>query len=590
MSKLAFYQNNIQLLSIEKSKLTKKLSFFRGVRLFVFLISLIGIYISFGNALLFVGVLLFFVSIFLWIIAKYTNVKNALELVVCEIQLNQNELEALQGNFSSFSHGGKYEDSKHAFSGDLDLFKPKGVFSFLNRTTSDLGEAKLAEMLLNGNENTSEVNEITNAISKEIIWAIHFRAVGLLNAREKGRSQSLNDIPWGNFTSKTWFNSVQYVVPFIAWTSLILCCFDMISNALFSAIAVFTLLPSSLELKNTNRIASQITDKEERLVIVRDQLKMLDELALKNEQNVEWINKLFDASPKEISKEINDLIKIIGRFNTRNNVLLGLIFNLFLSWDIRQRISLNKWKNLNQNKLINWEVSLAKIEAYVSVSFIRFNYPNTIFANHNNDKCITMKGLIHPLLAHQDSVSNDFLLEDKKQFMILTGPNMAGKSTYLRAVGCAIIFANAGFPVFASNFSCDRLTLFTSMRTVDNLSESSSYFFAELSRLRVIMDAVEQNKDVFVLLDEILKGTNSKDKEEGSYLFMEKMQVLGSRGIIATHDLSLCKLELENQAFYTAHFDSIINENELSFDYQLKRGICQNMNASFLLKKMNLTH
>jgi DNA mismatch repair ATPase MutS len=168
---------------------------------------------------------------------------------------------------------------------------------------------------------------------------------------------------------------------------------------------------------------------------------------------------------------------------------------------------------------------------------------------------------------------------------------MAGKSTYLRAIGCAILFANAGFPVFASKFSYPRVQLYTSMRTSDNLTENSSYFFAELSRLRKLMDAVENNKTtVFVLLDEILKGTNSKDKEEGSYKFMEKMQVLGAEGVIATHDLSLCKLEKQNNAFFTGHFDSTIQGDELTFDYHLKKGVCQNMNASFLLKKMNLVN
>jgi DNA mismatch repair ATPase MutS len=353
---------------------------------------------------------------------------------------------------------------------------------------------------------------------------------------------------------------------------------------------LLTLIPTSLELKNTNSIASQISSLEDRLVVMRNQLNSLNDLS-NDVHNENWICTFFDDNPKDIEGELDELIKIIGRYNTRNNMLLGMAINIFLAWDIRQRLTLVNWITKNHMKWNNWEKGLAKIEAYISAATIRFNYSNTIYGQVSEDGERLMEGLIHPLLAHIASVQNDFSLNTEQQFLILTGPNMAGKSTYLRAIGCAILFANAGFPVFASKYSYPRVQLYTSMRTSDNLTENSSYFFAELSRLRKLMDAVEQNNStVFVLLDEILKGTNSKDKEEGSYMFMEKMQRLGAEGVIATHDLSLCRLETQNKAFFIGHFDSTILSEELTFDYLLKKGVCQNMNASFLLKKMKLVN
>ena len=166
---------------------------------------------------------------------------------------------------------------------------------------------------------------------------------------------------------------------------------------------------------------------------------------------------------------------------------------------------------------------------------------------------------------------------------------MAGKSTFLRSIGIALMSARAGFPVFAKSMHTPLLLLYSSMRNSDDISSHSSYFYAELTRLKKVMEGIENSKgQMFVLLDEILKGTNSKDKQEGSEKYLNKLRRIGGKGIIATHDLSLCNLSQQDSAFTLGYFDSTISDNELHFDYQLREGICQQMNASFLLKQMNL--
>ena len=165
---------------------------------------------------------------------------------------------------------------------------------------------------------------------------------------------------------------------------------------------------------------------------------------------------------------------------------------------------------------------------------------------------------------------------------------MAGKSTYLRSLGLTFVFSNAGFPVLAKSCKIPKLKLFSSMRTSDDLTVESSYFHAELIRLRFIMDAIENGENIFIILDEILKGTNSKDKEIGSARFLQKLKRLNARGIIATHDLSLCDLANNDSTFRNMCFDSIIEGENLSFDYRINEGVCKNMNASFLLKQMKL--
>ncbi len=590
MQALEFYQNLFGDLEIEKQKLQRVLRNYRGVRLGIFLATIIGTYSTFGNQLPFFVIILISIVLFLLVLAKYTDSKTALKIVQHKIRLIHAEISALNGDYSGINAGEKYASNKHPFSGDLDLFKSNGLFAFMNRTSSNFGEKELAEMLMFGNEKPKDVNDIVEKLAQNIEWSIHFRAVGILQSSDKEKDVSLNTILGSTFPLKSWFVIARFGIPFLAFSALILFNIDLISTSLFSMLILLTLIPTSLELKNTNSIASQISSIEDRLVVMRNQLNSLNDLS-NDVHNENWISTFFDENPKDIGEELDEFIKIIGRYNTRNNMLLGMAINIFLAWDIRQRISLLNWITKNHMKWNAWEKGLAKIEAYISAATIRFNYPNTIYGQVSEDGERLMEGLIHPLLAHTSSVQNDFSLTTEQQFLILTGPNMAGKSTYLRAIGCAILFANAGFPVFASKYSYPRVQLYTSMRTSDNLTENSSYFFAELSRLRKLMDAVEQNNStVFVLLDEILKGTNSKDKEEGSYKFMEKMQRIGAEGVIATHDLSLCRLETQNKAFFTGHFDSTILSEELTFDYLLKKGVCQNMNASFLLKKMKLVN
>lgn len=164
---------------------------------------------------------------------------------------------------------------------------------------------------------------------------------------------------------------------------------------------------------------------------------------------------------------------------------------------------------------------------------------------------------------------------------------MAGKSTFLRTVGLSIVMANNGLPICAQSFAYTPIKLISSMRTTDSLSDNESYFFSELKRLKHIIDTIE-NEEHFIILDEILKGTNSKDKAKGSQQFVEKLVRTKSTGIIATHDLSLCELEGQLSEVKNYYFDAEIVNDELYFDYKLKNGVCQNMNASFLLRKMGI--
>ncbi len=227
------------------------------------------------------------------------------------------------------------------------------------------------------------------------------------------------------------------------------------------------------------------------------------------------------------------------------------------------------------------------IDAYNSLGNFAFNHQSYVFPEIiSGSPIIKAANAVHPLLNPEKAVANDFQI-DNEQFFIITGANMAGKSTFLRTVSLQIVMSNVGLPVCATSCEYSPIKLITSMRTSDSLSEDESYFFSELKRLQFIVQKIKSDK-YFIILDEILKGTNSTDKAIGSKKFIQKLVNSHSTGIIATHDLSLCEVAEELPQVKNHYFDAEIINDELNFDYKFKNGICQNMNASFLLKKMEI--
>jgi DNA mismatch repair ATPase MutS len=279
--------------------------------------------------------------------------------------------------------------------------------------------------------------------------------------------------------------------------------------------------------------------------------------------------------------------KVLDAFDQRNNLLIDFFGNAFLLRDLQQVHNVEKWMNRYKDVVEDWFKVIAFFDAQNSLANFAFNHPNYVFPEIEKNKgVIISKNLGHPLLKESERIDNDFKIENH-QFFIITGANMAGKSTFLRTVSLAIVMANMGMPVCAEKFKYSPIKLITSMRTSDSLADNESYFFSELKRLKFIVDEIK-NEDYFIILDEILKGTNSTDKAIGSKKFVQKLVASNSTGIIATHDLSLCEIEKELSEVLNYYFDAEIINDELHFDYKLKVGTCKNMNASFLLKKMEI--
>ena len=290
------------------------------------------------------------------------------------------------------------------------------------------------------------------------------------------------------------------------------------------------------------------------------------------------------------SIEIKQLKSILDKFDLRLNIVGPLFLNSFSLWDVRQMISLNEWKRKNKKLVPQFFKTIAEVEVLNSLAAIHFNHPDWCLPQFTNEHFFfESKDLGHPLIPQNQRIDNDFTVENKTLISLVTGSNMAGKSTLLRSIGANMVLAQMGGPVCAKSFIVSPVRLMTSMRISDNLAENTSTFYAELKKLKTIIEAVDRHEKVFVLLDEILRGTNSHDRHRGAAAFITQLIRHNAYAVIATHDLELAELRKQYpQSIENCHFDVQVKEEELFFDYKLKEGVCHSLNASLLMKKIGI--
>jgi DNA mismatch repair ATPase MutS len=584
---LEFYQTEKQLFEHEYTSIKKKLARSSIFRLLVFTGTVLGIYSFFGQFEIIIPIALSGIVLFLFLLIKHNNLQQLKDLKKALISINQREIDVLNGDYFSLEEGNEYVDQNHYYSFDIDLFGRGSFFQYSNRTATKEGEKKLAAFLSHNDiSNIQQKQEVIVELSKKPKWRQYFTAIANLVKTTYPEKEILQWIC--NYTSvfPKFLSFVPVIFSIISLVLITLFGFQIISSQIllfwffiglgfsgFYLKKVNTLYDNASKAKDTFKQYHQLLDEIERIE--------LDSPLLKEKQNDIQTHSL------KASLILNQFSKIINALDQRNNDLMAIILNGFFLWDLRQVYKIEKWIKSYHDKVEKWFEVIAFFDAQNSLANFVFNHPKYAFPKIiENKKTIVATNLGHPLLHVSKRIDNDFYIDDQ-HFYIITGANMAGKSTFLRTVSLSIIMANAGLPVCAQKFDYSPIKLITSMRTSDSLTDDESYFFSELKRLKFIVDKIKQDK-YYVVLDEILKGTNSKDKALGSKKFIEKLVDSGSTGMVATHDLSLCEIEKDHQQIDNYFFDAQIINNELYFDFKLKTGICKNMNASFLLKKMEI--
>ena len=588
MEKLTrFYKEEKDKLEIELKAVKNKLANLSILRLIVFLGTSFGIYFLF-DTLRIVGVIgAVGVIVFGILLIKYLDAKESKILLITKIKINETEIRVLEGNFSFLKTGEEFIDPTHVYSNDIDLFGRGSFFQYINRTSTKQGAKELAKTITENHIlSIDKKQEVLKELSQKVAWRQHFSALASLVTTRYSTKEILDFIQNYSAVFSTIVSKLPTVFSLVSIVLIALVSFAIIPFSILILWVFIGLGITALFFKKTQEIyvradKAKATFKQYYLLLQEIENRKFSSAKLQEKQQIIQSEKL------QASVIFKQFSKILDAFDQRNNLLIAFVGNAFFLWDLRNAVQVEIWITNYKHTVKKWFEVIAFFDAQNSLANFQYNHPEYTFPKvQKQDAIIKAVGLGHPLLNSEKRIDNNFNIYDQ-EFFIVTGANMAGKSTFLRTVSLSIVMANVGLPVCAKSYIYSPVKLITSMRTSDSLADDESYFYSELKRLKFIVDTIDKD-DYFIILDEILKGTNSKDKAIGSKKFIEKLVSSKSTGIIATHDVSLCELATDFSEIKNYYFDAEISNDELYFDYLFKKGVCKNMNASFLLKKMEI--
>jgi hypothetical protein len=537
------------------------------------------------------GSILLLLAIFLTIVKADVANKATINQLRLQVEICEAELLALQGKFHHFPNGENFMLPQHAYASDLDVLGHNSIFQYLCRAASFNGGQVLSQWLLGGADTLQikERQEAAAELAGNHAFRLAFQAASIASPIPQTTVQKLTE--WLNeqdiFTGRAWqmsryiFPGVMVVVMVLNWLSVLP---DGVRNIALTLSAVMGFYISSKAQAVQQRLGKIVEETkalQQSLLLVENQSFNAGFL-LQQQQQL--------CASGSAAATIGQLGKILNRMDYRFNPIVFIPLQLLLLWDVQQIHQLQQWRKLHKHQLLNWLLALGNMEAISSLATLQFNHPQWCVPQIVPGEFLLNGTQIgHPLLAENQRVANDLKIEGNGKLLLITGSNMAGKSTYLRAVGVNAVLAMAGAVVCAQHFLLSPMQIISSMRIADNLEENTSTFYAELKKLKLVIEKVNAHEPVLILLDEILRGTNSADRHAGSAALIRQLVKEKANGLIATHDLELARLTQQWPAqVHNFYFDVQVKQEELYFDYKLKEGVCSTMNASVLMKKIGI--
>ena len=590
-----FYKDQIASFTDKRDALKKKIHRLGTIRLMIVVGAIATVWFCrYGDRLIWTGILIVYAIPFIVLMVYHTKLFYQKEYAEAMIRLNANELKGIDNDFSAFDGSAGSADSHHSFSLDLDVFGNQSLFQSLNRTVTQPGKSFLVDLFTKPLDNKQAIlnrQQAVRELAGNTPFRQHFYVTGVLRATGGECIEQLHTLSEqktrfsGNFFWKTCIRCVP-----LLWAGVII----GIVAGMFPLGVLGIMLASAFLLANgraqqIHKLHKSVEEIESILLIYSKLIEQIEHEPF-NSEFLKSNQNLLKNGEKRASVAIRQLSTIIGALDQRYS-MAGVLLNLLYLRDMRHAMQLERWVETYANDFAGWFESLACMDAMCSLGGFAFNHPDYTYPEIAGTY-FEMKGkaLGHPLIHRDLCVRNDLLIEQNPYFLIVTGANMAGKSTYLRVVGVNFLLACMGLPVCAESLTVYPAHLVTSLRTADSLTANESYFFAELKRLKMVIDRLNEGEELFIILDEILKGTNSEDKQKGSFALMKQLIAKNACGIIATHDLLLGTLVQEfPEAIKNYCFEADITGDELTFSYQLREGIARNMNACFLMGKMGIT-
>ncbi len=577
--------------------LKSKLKWLTISRLATFLLStgLSVYFLSISNGTALVTCLIVLVPLFVWSVATYQKAKTRSAMINHLGSINQLELKRLDGDMTGIPTGLEHLDNDHAFAQDLDIFGRPSLFQLTNRATTRQGERRLVSALLKHLQ-SDEISVRQEAV-KELSGALTFRqelqALGLYykSKDEKARIEREDEalLAWigdrEQAINKTFLKILNMISPAIMILSMLM--IPTYAYHLFFGFVLFHYAIMMGYVSRVNKMSKSVSSSLNLIRTYKEIILRFENETVKGKELVELKARL-SREGKPSSKILHTLENILQNFDNRANMIYGIINGVFML-DLYWYIKAVDWKDRYGELMTDWIEVAGELEMLGSLAGFVYAHPKFVFPECDKVDAyyVEARSLGHPLIPENKRIANDFELKSEGTVGLVTGSNMSGKSTFLRTVGFNIVLAQMGLPVCAKYFRWSPIKVFSGMRTQDDLGESVSSFYAELKRIRQLLELTEE-APIFYLLDEILKGTNSDDRHKGAMALIDQLSHRSAIGLISTHDLALGKLEATNDKVKNYSFNSRLEEGDLIFDYTISEGICQSFNASVLMQKMGI--
>ncbi len=568
-----------------------------------------------------IGIAILIVIVFAWVMILDKRNKYRMAYLQQYVVINQREIQLGEHNSSGLDSGKSFYTENHPYADDLDLFGEGSLYQHFNRAETALGRKRFAQYLSRTPESLVEITARQASVaelSSQLDWRQAFQTYAAMSPHDDTAVKGL--LAWmaqpSTVAAKSYTPYLLILGPIYMTTGLVL------GFAEYFPWSIITLswLPGLLYLRQ------HLTTVNETVLLLGKNGALLRgyEALIKHVEQHSFSSEKTKQLQEILSKDsATQAIKKLSYYNSQLDVRhnpLALPFIIFTFWDIQWLWRIERWRKRHAQNVPNWFMAISELEALNSLATLKYNHPDwtvpcievepalaaaeVLAIAHSNYPGIKVdikeqspgqpylqgSQIGHPLINPAKRVDNDFTLSAKPHLYLITGSNMAGKSTFLRSVGINVVLAMCGSVVCAKDFRTPILSVYTSMRTRDALQDDTSSFYAELKRLNIIIEAVKAQSNVLYLLDEVFKGTNSRDQHTGAMALAKQLLAYPCAGILATHDLSIGELlEQKPQDVTSACFEvDLSQEDELYFDYKLKPGMSKNSSATQLMRKMGI--
>jgi len=577
--------NRLQLLKKESGQIAT-------IRTLIFIISVAALVYFISNELQ-PGIwltILIFIPLFTSLFIRHQKINRNIQFTEILLSINESEIKKMDGDHHGLDQGQEFMEEDHPYLKDLDIFGSNSAYQYLNRATTMEGRELLANWL---KKRTTEQEilkrqQAVKELAQNPDWLQNFQAEGMMDKNAMSNDKDIVKYLSG-FQNKSitswhliiWIGLITFMVAgtILVATNIIgvrIWIFFFVMNVLF-------LLSIRKEIKNayqsTKGAASVFRNHFNRIVLI-------EQHSVTSEKLIE-IRDSLSGSTTSASIALKRLSRILSSLDNMGNMMYQII-NFLMMLDMAILFSVERWKRIYGSHLEDWLSAIHETESLVSLAGFTYANPGFSFPVISND-IFKVEGadLGHPLIHTDKRIVNDFYLAGQGNIAIITGSNMAGKSTFLRTIGLNIVLGLGGAPVCASSMTIPDILVFTSMRTEDNLEKNMSSFYAELERIRQLI-GYASDEPILFLLDEILKGTNSHDRHAGAISLIRQLTRTKTFGLVSTHDVDLAEQVKKDNNIVNFSFDSQIDGDQINFDFKIKEGICKNFNASQLMKKMGI--